>query len=70
MGKQQGGQGVGRACSSAKASPRSANRWRAMMVLRSRMRHWSSCVSCNGGAGGAWNVPWTRALARKACTMP
>ena len=55
-------------CSSAKASPRSANRWRAMMVLRSRMRHWSSCVSCRGGEGSGWKAPCIFALARKACT--
>lgn len=38
-----------------------------MMVLRSRMRHWSSCVSCRGGEGSGWKAPCIFALARKAC---
>ena len=56
-----------RAWASANSSPRSANSWRAMMVLRSRTRHCSAGDSCTAGIGSGWKAVRACALARNAC---
>lgn len=56
-----------RAWASANSSPRSANSWRAMMVLRSRTRHCSAGDSCTAGIGSGWKAVRACALSRNAC---
>lgn len=54
----------------ANAAPCSANSWRAMIVPRSRTRHWSATLrAAPGGASGGLNGARILPLSRKACAV-